>query len=139
MRATTRSLPRAATGVAGLDSVLDGGLARNRLHLVEGSPGAGKTTMALQFLLAGAAAGELGLYVSLAETEQELGDGAASHGCSIGEKVEICELVPPESVLDSDQQQSLLYSSDLELGETTKRIFGSIERLKPSRVVIDSL
>jgi circadian clock protein KaiC len=125
--------------VAGLDAVLGGGLARNRLHLLEGSPGTGKTTIALQFLLAGAEAGETGIYVSLAETEYELRDGAKSHGWTIGPKIEIFELVPPESVLDPDQHQSLLYSSDLELGETIKRIFAAIERLKPHRVVIDSL
>src|SRR5690348_15007117 len=101
-------LPKAATGVEGLDTVLEGGLARNRLHLLEGSPGTGKTTIALQFLLAGAAAGESGIYVSLAETEPELREGARSHGWTIGERIEICELVPPESVLDPDQQQSLL-------------------------------
>jgi len=140
MNAMTRpTLPRASTGIAGLDDVLGGGLARNRLHLLEGSPGTGKTTMALQFLLAGAAEDEVGIYVSLAETEHELREGAASHGWTIGEKVEIFELVPPESVLDPDQHQSLLYSSDLELGETIKRIFEAIERLKPQRVVIDSL
>jgi circadian clock protein KaiC len=131
-------LPRAATGIVGLDDVI-GGLARNRLHLLEGSPGTGKTTIALQFLMAGAAAGETGIYVSLAETERELRDGARSHGWTIGDKVEIFELVPPESVLDPDQHQSLLYSSDLELGETVQRIFEAIERLKPKRVVIDSL
>jgi circadian clock protein KaiC len=125
--------------VEGLDAVLGGGLARNRLHLLEGSPGTGKTTVALQFLLAGAAAGETGIYVSLAETDQELRDGAASHGWKIPEQVIIFELVPPESVIDTDQHQSLLYSSDLELGETTKRIFEEIERVKPKRVVIDSL
>src|SRR6476646_8454301 len=132
-------LPRAATGVAGLDAVLFGGLARNRLHLLEGSTGTGKTTIALQFLLAGAQAGEVGIYVSLAETEHELRDGARSHGWTIGDNVVICELVPPESVLDPDHHQSLLYSSDLELGETVQRIFDAIERLKPQRVVIDSL
>jgi circadian clock protein KaiC len=139
MDATTQFLPRAATGVFGLDGVLGGGLARNRLHLLEGSPGTGKTTVALQFLMAGAEAGESGIYVSLAETEQELRDGARSHGWIIGDKVEVFELVPPESVLDPDQHQSLLYSSDLELGETIQRIFEAIERLKPKRVVIDSL
>jgi circadian clock protein KaiC len=139
MDAVTQFLPRASTGVAGLDDILGGGLARNRLHLLEGSPGSGKTTIALQFLLAGAVAGEVGMYVSLAETEQELRDGARSHGWNIGDNIEIFELVPPESVLDPDHHQSLLYSSDLELGETIQRIFEAIQRLKPKRVVIDSL
>jgi circadian clock protein KaiC len=107
--------------------------------LVEGSPGTGKTTIALQFLLAGAEAGEAGIYISLAETEVELRAGALSHGWEIGPAIEIFELVPPESVLDPDQQQSLLYSSDLELGETTQRIFETIERVRPKRVIIDSL
>src|SRR6478672_1943010 len=104
-------LPRAGTSIPGLDNVIEGGFARNRLHLLEGSPGTGKTTIALQFLLAGAAQGETGMYVSLAETEHELRDGAASHGWSIGEGIEVLELVPPESVLDPQQHQSLLYSS----------------------------
>jgi circadian clock protein KaiC len=139
MDATTPLLPRARTGVVGLDQTLDGGLARDRLHLLEGSPGTGKTTIALQFLLAGAEAGEAGIYVSLAETEHELREGAKSHGWTIGPEIEIFELVSPETVLDPDQHQSLLYSSDLELGETIKGIFAAIERLKPKRVVIDSL
>jgi circadian clock protein KaiC len=139
MNETTHLLPRAATGVTGLDEVIGGGLARNRLHLLEGSPGTGKTTIAMQFLLTGAEAGEAGIYVSLAETERELRDGAKSHGWTIGDRVEVFELVPPESVLDPNHHQSLLYSSDLELGETIKRIFEAIERLKPKRVVIDSL
>jgi circadian clock protein KaiC len=139
MDAVTQFLPRASTGVAGLDEILGGGLTRNRLHLLEGSPGTGKTTIALQFLLAGAEAGETGIYISLAETEQELRDGARSHGWMIGDEIEIFELVPPEGVLDPEQHQSLLYSSDLELGETIQRIFEAIQRLKPKRVVIDSL
>src|SRR5689334_15427552 len=130
---------RASTRVEGLVAVRGGGLARNRLHLLEGSPGTGKTTIALQFLLAGASAGETGIYVSLAETHEELTDGGASDGSKIPDQVKIFELVPPESVLDPDQHQSLLYSSDLELGETTKRIFEAIERVRPGRVVIDSL
>ncbi|HZD88973.1 MAG TPA: ATPase domain-containing protein [Pseudolabrys sp.] len=134
-----KTLPRAGTGISGLDDVLDGGWARTRLHLLEGSPGTGKTTIALQFLMAGAEAGESGIYISLAETEKELRDGARSHGWIIPEEIEIFELVPPDSVLDPDQQQSLLYSSDLELGEAIKRVFDEIERLKPKRVVIDSL
>ena len=139
MTVTDELLSRATTGIPGLDAVLEGGMARNRLHLLEGSPGTGKTTIALQFLLAGVERGEVGIYVSLAETEQELREGARSHGWEIPKQVEIFELVPPESVLDPDQHQSLLYSSDLELGETMQRIFETIKRLKPKRVVIDSL
>lgn len=139
MKPPQEILPKAATGIEGLDQILSGGLARNRLHLLEGNPGTGKTTIALQFLLEGAKAGETGIYISLAETERELRDGAMSHGWTLGDKVEIFELVPPESVLDPDHHQSLLYSSDLELGETIKRIFDAINRLKPQRVVIDSL
>jgi len=139
MTVTDELLSRAATGIPGLDAVLEGGMARNRLHLLEGSPGTGKTTIALQFLLAGVEKGEAGIYVSLAETEQELREGAHSHGWDIPKKIEIFELVPPESVLDPDHHQSLLYSSDLELGETMQRIFDTIDRLKPRRVIIDSL
>jgi circadian clock protein KaiC len=139
MDATTEQLPRASTGIAGLDNILGGGWARNRLHLLEGSPGTGKTTVALQFLLSGVKRGEAGIYISLAETEQELRDGARSHGWVIDPNVEIFELVPPESVLDPHQHQSLLYSSDLELGEAITRVFEAIERVKPQRIVIDSL
>jgi len=128
-----------ATGSAGLDEILSGGLLKGRLFLLEGSPGTGKTTLASQFLLAGAAAGERVLYITLSETEEELREGAASHGWSFGPNFEVFELVPPESLLDDEQQQSLLYSSDLELGETTKRIVEAFERVKPSRVVLDSL
>lgn len=128
----------AATGIEGLDNILGGGLERGRVFLLEGSPGTGKTTLATEFLMAGHDAGEKGLYVTLSETEDELRASAASHGWSL-EGIELFELVPPESLLDEDQQQSLLYSSDLELGETTRRIFEVFERHKPDRVVIDSL
>ena len=128
----------ARTGIEGLDDVLAGGLDRGRTFLLEGSPGTGKTTVALRFLLTGAAAGERCLYVTLSETEDELRATAASHGWKL-DGVEIFELIPPENLLDEDQQQSLLYSSDLELGETTKRVFEAFERLKPHRVVLDSL
>ena len=95
--------------------------------------------MALRFLLEGARIGERGLYISLSETEAELREVATSHGWSLNDHTHIFELVPPESLLDEKQQQSLLYSSDLELGETTQRIFEAMERVKPTRVVIDSL
>ena len=83
--------------------------------------------------------GEKTLYITLSETEPELREGAASHGWTLGEGLKVYELLPPESLLDSEQQQSLLYSSDLELGETTKQIFEAIEHHRPSRVVLDSL
>jgi circadian clock protein KaiC len=130
---------KAKTGVEGLDDVLVGGLRRGRVYLVEGSPGTGKTTIATKFLLTGAAEGERGLYITLSETEEELRETAVSHGWKFEPPNDVFELVPPESLLDEDQQQSLLYSSDLELGETTKRIFEAIERVSPSRIVLDSL
>src|ERR1700722_804646 len=129
----------AKTGIGGLDNILSGGFSRGHLFLVEGAPGTGKTTVALQFLMEGARAGEKCLYITLSETESELRDGAASHGWTLGENIEVFELLPPESLLDAEQQQSLLYSSDLELGETTKAIFDAVNRVKPSRVVLDSL
>jgi circadian clock protein KaiC len=130
---------RALTGISGLDDILAGGLTRGHVFLLEGEPGAGKTTVALQFLIEGARRGEQGLYITLSETEDELRQGAASHGWTLDGSIEIFELVPPESLLDEEQQQSLLYSSDLELGETTRQIFDAVERIKPSRVVLDSL
>jgi circadian clock protein KaiC len=129
----------ASTGVAGLDNILRGGLARDRVYLLEGTPGTGKTTAALQFLMAGAEAGEKGLYITLSETAEELQATAASHDWVLPELLEIFELIPPDDLLDEQQQQSLLYSSDLELGETTRMIFKAIEEAQPIRVVIDSL
>jgi circadian clock protein KaiC len=129
----------ARTGIWGLDNILSGGFSRGHMFLVEGEPGTGKTTVALQFLREGARGGEKGLYITLSETERELRAGAASHGWTLDDRIEVFELLPPESLLDSEQQQSLLYSSDLELGETTKQIFEAVERVKPSRVVLDSL
>ena len=128
----------AGFGISGLDDILAGGLQRKRVYLLEGAPGTGKTTTAMKFLLEGVRLGERGLYITLSETENELRGTARSHGWDL-EGVDIFELVPPESLLDEHQQQSLLYSSDLELGETTRMIFEAVEARAPRRVVIDSL
>jgi circadian clock protein KaiC len=134
----TTSEGDAATGIVGLDDILAGGLQRNRLFLIEGNPGTGKTTTALSFLRAGAVEGERTLYVTLSETEEELRASAASHGWDLA-NINVFELIPPESLLDEKHQQTLLYSSDLELGETARLIFDAVEKYRPSRVVIDSL
>jgi circadian clock protein KaiC len=139
MTAKPQPTAKARTGVAGLDDILVGGLSPGHVYLLEGSPGTGKTTIALQFLLNGAKAGETGLYITMSETEAELREGAASHGWVLGDGIQVFELVPPENLLDEEHQQSLLYSSDLELGETTKAVFEAIDRTKPVRIVIDSL
>ena len=128
----------ARTGISGLDDILGGGFERARTYLIEGSPGTGKTTIAMQFLKANEAAGDRCLYITLSETENELRATATSHGWDLA-GISIYELVPPESLLDDEQQQSLLYSSDLELGETTRRIFEAFERVKPGCIVLDSL
>jgi len=130
---------QALTGIPGLDDVLAGGLSPGHVYLLEGNPGTGKTTIGLSFLLAGVRAGERGLYITLSETADELRDGARSHGWTLDDQIEVFELAPPESLLDDDQQQSLLYSSDLELGETTRLIFQAVERCNAKRIVLDSL
>src|SRR5215212_8653415 len=126
------------TGVPGLDDILAGGYASNRAHLIEGQPGSGKTTLGLQFLLDGIRQGERCLYITLSESKRELLSVADRHGWSL-DGLEIYELVPPELSLDPKQQQSLVYASDLELGETVHMVLAEVERLKPSRVVFDSL
>ena len=132
-------MDKAKTGIWGLDDVLTGGLSKGHIFLLEGAPGTGKTTAALQFLLEGVKVGEKGLYITLSESDAELREGAASHGWTLPDDIEVFELLPPESLLDEEQQQSLLYSSDLELGETTRQIFEAVERYKPARLVLDSL
>jgi circadian clock protein KaiC len=129
----------ASTGIIGLDDVLNGGLSSGNVFLLEGTPGTGKTTIALDFMRAGSKLGERCLYITLSETDKELRDGARSHGWDLDNSIEVFELLPPESVLDASREQSLVYSSDLELGEATKRIFDVFERVKPKRVVVDSL
>jgi circadian clock protein KaiC len=132
-------LTKAATGVPGLDDILGGGLTPGHVFLLEGTPGTGKTTIALKFLLEGAKEGETSLYITLSETDAELRAGAASHGWTLNKRINVFELVPPETLLQADSHQSLLYSSDLELGEAAKSIIEVFERVKPKRVVLDSL
>lgn len=139
MEVQYKEVQNARTGVVGLDDILAGGLSPGHVFLLEGNPGSGKTTIAIRFLIEGAAAGERGLYITLSETEEELRAGAASHGWTMDGNIDIFEVAPPESLLDEEQQQSLLYSSDLELGETTKTIISAFERFKPKRIVLDSL
>jgi circadian clock protein KaiC len=128
----------ATTGVEGLDDVLSGGLTRKRLYLVEGTPGSGKTTLALQFLMAGAKDGEPVLYVTLSETAEELRSVAESHGWTL-DGIEIRELAPTEGVLDPEGQNTIFHPSETELASTTQLILEDVERLRPTRVVFDSL
>jgi circadian clock protein KaiC len=129
---------RATTGIEGLDYILGGGFPINRMYLLEGDPGAGKTTLALQFLLEGARHGEPGVYATLSETEEELRDVAASHGWSL-DGVTICELQTAEESLKADSQYTLFHPSEVELSETTKAVLDTVERVRPTRVVFDSL
>lgn len=129
---------RAATGVAGLDKILGGGLPRNRVYLLEGDPGVGKTTLALKFLLEGVKQGESSLYVTLSETEEEVRTIADSHGWSL-DNVTLFELSALEQQSRIEAQNTVFHPSDVELTETTRAILGYVERTKPSRVVFDSL
>ena len=127
-----------ATGIRGLDDILFGGLTPNRLYLIEGVPGSGKTTLALQYLLEGARIGEPVLYVTLSETEEELRAMAASHGWNL-DGVTIRELVPPEESLQPAEQYTMFHPAEVELSETTRTILADVERLKPARLAFDSL
>ncbi len=129
---------RLSIGVQGLDEVLFGGLNPNRIYLLEGDPGTGKTTLALQFMLEGARAGEKCLYITLSETAEELRAVARSHGWSL-DGVIIFELTPPEANFAADQYYTLLHPSEVELSETIKLILDRIEALQPDRVAFDSL
>ena len=127
-----------ATGIAGLDDILCGGLTPHRLYLLEGIPGSGKTTLAMQYLLEGVRNGETVHYVTLSETEDELRAMGASHGWSL-EGITIRELVPPEETLQPAEQYTMFHPAEVELSETTRTILSDVERFKPSRLVFDSL
>jgi circadian clock protein KaiC len=135
--AASATQERACSGVPGLDDVLGGGLPARHLYLVEGTPGAGKTTLGLQFLREGVRRGESGLYITLSETFSELSTVAASHGWDL-EGIEVFELVSNEG-LGPEAEQSILHPSEIELGETTQGVIEAVKRLKPARVVFDSL
>lgn len=127
-----------STGNAGLDAILQGGLPESRLYLLEGAPGSGKTTLCLQYLLDGVSKGEKVLYVTLSETSEELASVADSHGWSL-EGVSLFELSSADEILGEGSEQSVLHPWELELGNTIKLIQAEVERIKPTRVVFDSL
>ena len=127
---------RLSTGVAGLDEVLGGGLPQGNMYLVEGESGAGKTTLGLQFLLAGQRRGERTLWITLSETERQLQQSARSHGWSL-EGVEVCKPIAPDRVRQPDESYSFFSPADVELDEIRKAIAAATDRLRPSRVVFD--
>lgn len=125
-------------GIEGLDQIINGGLPRNRFYLIQGDPGVGKTTLSIQFLMAGRDAGERTLYVTLSETREEVEEVARSHGWDLS-GIEIVELSAIESQLNGGEQSTLFHPSEVELNETTRVILGDVERINPHRVVLDSL
>lgn len=127
-----------SSGISALDYILAGGFAAKRIHLIEGEPGAGKTTLGMQFLMEGQRKGEKCLYITLSESKEELLHVAETHAWDL-DGIDIFELVPPELSLDADREQSIVYASDLELGETVQMVKDEVERIAPARVVFDSL
>jgi circadian clock protein KaiC len=135
---TEKNDHRALSGIAGLDDILGGGFPRKRMYLIEGDPGAGKTTLALQFLIEGARAGEPTVYIILSETEEELRAVARSHGWSL-EGITICDLQASEESLRVESQYTLFHPAEVELSDTTKVVLDAVQSVKPRRVVFDSL
>src|ERR1700739_212301 len=135
---TNDNQTRLSTGIPGLDDILHGGLAKGFLYLIEGSPGAGKTTVALQFLLEGARHGEVGLYISLAESEAELRHVAASHGMNL-DNVTLCKVSPPEIAGGAATQYTVFPPAEVELADVLETSLAKVREVSRSRVVIDSM
>ena len=135
---TARPPERICTGITGLDDILGGGLPKGHLYLVEGDPGTGKTTLALQFLLEGISHGESVIYVTLSESRKELEQVADSHGWS-PEALQIYEMVPPQDDLSAEAQYTVFHPSEVELADTITAILEQVDATKPQRVVFDSL
>ena len=129
---------RVATGVVGLDDILMGGLPKGQMYLLEGNPGTGKTTLAMQFILAGQQQGERCLYITLSESESELADSARSHGWDPA-NIPIVEFIPVEASLSPEQQYTVFHPSEVELAATIQKLTQVIGEAKPDRLVIDSL
>lgn len=133
----SEEIPRARTGVSGLDDILGGGLPTNHLYLIDGEPGTGKTTLALQFLLDGVAKGERGLYVTLSESTAELRAVADSHGWKL-DGIEIFEL-SKETGLEREEGYTIFHPAEVELQQTVDEVLKAVERINPARVAFDSL
>lgn len=133
-----KAAERTLTGIVGLDDILGGGLPRNRLYLIEGAPGTGKTTLAIEYLRAGARAGEKVLYITLSETREELDEVASSHGWNL-DGINVLELSAIDAQLSAAAQNTIFHSSEVELTQTTQLLLDEVERVKPARVVFDSL
>ncbi len=135
---TTSELRRDRTGITGLDDVLCGGLPKNRVYLVKGEPGAGKTTLALQFLFEGRRTGERTLYLTLSETEEEIRQVAESHGWSL-DGIHVYELSTAEQTMRLQDENTLYATADVDLTETMRVLLEEVDRVKPARVVFDSM
>ena len=129
---------RCATGVEGLDDILAGGLPRDCFYLVQGDPGSGKTTLALQFLLEGLRRGEKVFYITLSETREELLKVARSHGWSI-DKVPLLDLSAVENLLRPEAQTTVFHPSEVELTKVSQRLLSEVRKMRPKRVAFDSL
>jgi circadian clock protein KaiC len=138
MNRSSQMTELAKTGIPGLDEVLCGGLPPDRLYLLEGNPGTGKTTIALQFLLEGVRMGEPCLYITLSETADELLGAARSHGWSL-DGITLYELQAQEERFNPEQRYTIFQPVEVELDQTMKLIFEEVNRIDPKRVVFDSL